>query len=635
MVNNINPNQDKLNLLNTITPQGETEDAADDISNYTPPDLSASQLQAYQAQYQPAFSPLPTNAYYPNIGHNVGVGNYAGSEIGSTTLFAPGGALVPFAAIDARDAAVKGAAAKKARDIENFRKAYQSPTTKHVVVQKDLTEAYNKGLQQWNQNALKKSGGDQALANQMLMQDPNFTAWNKSMQDFAKYHDALVDKYAQFQKDMKDPNVVVSPETQKYGNDLMSSAAYHGGSPFSKEARDFENKFLGFSANYDVDKTVNTAIDKAIPNIEQLPPEYVTRGKNETATYLEKEFFTPEARKELAHNIFMEKFQGTGVTEEQVQKNVDAKLGEKIKRKTDTYDKYYKPEPKVEPDYSNAVETTARFNVNTGEGTKEAHLQSFIPLTAAHEKQELSFPINKGTKDLGDPELQDKTGSFKGTVSGFGIAYRDKATGKISTLTPEEVATQKENKTFNHNLEAIPIAMVNKKGAVAPLPTAQLNQLKLPLQVDDGEGGTREETEAETQERVNSVIAQHNADQESKLNKLVPVPIEQVEGKYPKKSGQKVSVDDKIKQVRQKAESENQQAASEASIYRDELKKDPAKLKEYNDRLLDHRKSADDKSGVTEKNYSVKGKAYPESAIKKAAEASGMTIDEYLKAVSK
>lgn len=592
-----------LNVLNSVQPRGEIQTEVDGINNYIPSDMSPDEVQAYKTQFQPSTGALPLNSYYPDANHNIGVGSYSGSEIGSTTLFAPGGGLVPLGMMDARDAAIQKAAMQKQRELDDFYKQYQSPTTKHVAVQKDLSNAYNQGLQQWNQNALKKAGGDQALANRILERDNNFRAWNKSMQDTAKFHDAIVEHAAQLAKDEKDPNFVLSPETKRLTGNLMSGVQYQGIDPFSNEGRDIGAKYMAASATYDLDKSVNTAIDKAIPTIEQLPPTFQGRGKNELATFLEKEYFTPEARKDLAHNIYMEKYQGTGITEEMVQKNVDAKLGEKIKRKTDTYDKYFKPE-KVEPDYSNTAETTAKFNVETGEGVKQAHIESFIPLTATHEKQEISFPINKGTKDLGDPELQGKTGSFKGTVSGFGVAYRDRTTGKISTLTPEEVAEQKADKTFNHNLEAIPIALVNKKGNVAPLPAAQLKQLQVPMQVDDAEGGTREETEQEVNERVNAAIAQHNADQESKLNKLVPVPIEEVEGKYPKKSGQKVSVDDKIKEVRQKAVTENEQAAKDASAYREELKKDPTKLKEYKEKLFDYRKSVEGKKETPSKKGS-------------------------------
>jgi hypothetical protein len=563
-----NSNLNILSFLDTIQPQGQIQTDVESINNYIPSDLSPDQVQAYQAQNQPSTGQLPLTAYYPDAGHNIGVGGYSGSEIGSTTLFAPGGGLVPLGMLDARDAAVKNAAMRKQKEMDDFYKQYQSPTTKHVAVQKDLSEAYNTGLQQWNQNALKKAGGDQALANRMLMQDNNFRAWNKSMQDTAKFHDAIVEHAAQLAKDEKDPNFVLSPETKRLTGNLMSGVQYQGIDPFSKEGRDIGAKYLAAAATYDIDKSVNTAIDKAIPTIDQLPPTFQGRGKNEIATFLEKEYFTPEARKALAHNIYMEKYIGTGVTEEMVQKNVDAKLGEKIKRKTDTYDKYFKPD-QVEPDYSIVPETNVKVNVNTSApGTinaipKEADIKSFVPLNATHEKQEISFPINKATKDLGGSALDEEAGSFKGTVSGFGIAYIDKASGKISVLTDEEMAEQQKAGKLNHNIRAVPVALVNKKGKVAPLPAAQLKQLLEPLQIGEldekGNKIMRDETEEEIQSRVNVAIAKHNEQQEEGLNKLIPVPIEEIEGKYPKKKGQKISVDDKISETKTKAQAMNEE----------------------------------------------------------------------------
>jgi hypothetical protein len=574
-----NSNLNMLSFLDGIQPQGQIQTDVESINNYVPADLSPDQVQAFQSQFSPSTGALPVSSYYPDVNHNIGVGSYSGSEIGSTTLFAPGGGLVPLGMLDARDAAVKHAAAQKQKSLDDFYKQYQSPTTKHVTVQKDLSEAYNSGLQQWNQNALKKAGGDQALANRMLMQDNSFRAWNKSMQDTAKFHDAIVEHAAQLAKDEKDPNFVMSPETRKLTGDLMSGVQYQGMDPFSKEGREIGAKYLAAAATYDIDKSVNTAIDKAIPTIEQLAPTFQGRGKNEIATYLEKEYFTPEARKQLAHNIYMEKYQGTGVTEEMVQKNVDAKLGEKIKRKTDTYDKYFKPEA-VEPDYSTVPETNVKVNVNVSPpGTinaipKEADIKSFIPLNAVHEKQEISFPINKATKDLGGSDLDEESGSFKGTVSGFGVAYIDRASGKISVLTDEEMAALQKAGKLNHNIQATPVALVNKKGKVSPLPAAQLKQLQEPI---------GDETEEQTQARVNAAIAKHNEEQEEGLNKLIPVPIEEIEGKYPKKKGQKISVDDKISEIKSKAQVMNEELKRKFDEAKNKSKEDlqnaPKKIK--------------------------------------------------------
>lgn len=438
----------------------------DDIQNYIPQDLSPEQQQAFQQQYQPANQQLSNEAYYPGMNNHINVGNYSGSEIGSTTLFAPGSALVPLGMMDARDAAVQQAALKKAKDIEDFKKKYQSPTTKHVAVQPKLTESYFSGLKQWNQNALKKAGGNQSLANKMLESDPQFQNWNKSMQDTAKFHDAIVDHSAQLHADEKDPNFVLDPELKQQQAKLMNGLAYMDKNPFSKEGQQIGKDFLATTALYDLDKAVNTTIDKAIPNIEQLDPTYVSRGKNETATYLEKEYFTPEARKALAHNLYMEKYQGSGITEDRVQRLIDAKLQPKIQRKTDTYDKWFKPDSTgaKESTYESVVPgTKTAFNINTGTeespSTKSIYAEKVYKTTATDEKKELSIPINKDMQDVQGKNIKSSTGHIKGTVSGIHLGFFDKNTNQY--LTEEQAKKYHGEAVKNHNIVQKPVAVIN------------------------------------------------------------------------------------------------------------------------------------------------------------------------------
>lgn len=511
-------NQRSLDILEKINPNINGFTNVSDIQNYTPQNLSPQQQQAFGQQYHPEMGALPNQEYYPDLHHQIGAGNYSGNEIGNTTLFAPGGGLVPVGLMDARDAAVHNAALKKAKDIEDFNKQYQSPTTKHVAVQKSLTDTYYQGLQDWQQNALKKAGGNQALANKMLQSDPRFNQWNKGMQDTAKFHDAIVEHAAQLHNDEKDPNFVLSPETKKANADLLSGVAYQGQSPFNEQGQQIGKKFIAAQALYDIDKTVNTAIDKAIPNIEQLSPTFQTRGKNETATYLEKEYFTPDARKELAHNIYMEKYQGTDITEDQVKKNLDAKLGEKIKRKTDTYDKWFKPDNVgAAEDYSNArpVSETS-FNVGAkagnGKGITEIYSDKSYKTTATDEQKKISVPISKHTVDTQGKGLNLKAGNVDGTVSQVFQGYYNKVQKRW--LNPQEVKDLKEGKVdVSHDIIARPAVMFN------------INQ-------DKGEKGAG-----------NSLI----------------LDVNEIKGKFPKKGKEKKSFDDVIEDLEKSTEAENAQ----------------------------------------------------------------------------
>lgn len=365
----------------------------------------------YQTQFEGNTGMLPANAYYPDLHHNTAVGGYSGSIVGSNTLFAPGGGLMPLGMMDARDAAVQRASIQRQKELDDWMKVHQAPTTKHVSVQKDLTNSYITGLQKYRQRALKQSNGNPYLANKILDNDANFQMWNKGMQDTAKYHDAIIEHSSQLHADEKDHNLVLSPETKRMNADLLSGIAYQKTDPFSPEAQNTHQKFLASQASYDLDKAVNAAIDKAIPTIEQLPPLYTSRGKNETATYLEKEYFTPEQRDAIIDATYNQLYKGTDVTRDMVARKVNGMLGEKIKRKTDTYDKWHKPDKEDEghkvSDISNESDAISG-NVLISDGTtRPGEFESFDRLTL---KKPVKIILPVGTKavNLKNGSVPDK-----------------------------------------------------------------------------------------------------------------------------------------------------------------------------------------------------------------------------------
>lgn len=452
------PNTD---FLNNIQARGQQNTLTDDINNYTPPDLSPEQLSAYKDSV-PETGALPNTAYYPDINHNIAVGNYSGSEIGSTTLFAPGGGLVPIGMMDARDLAAQKAAMMKAKQIEDFRNKYKSPNTKLQTVQPKLTSEYMNFLSKSQQAALKKSGGNQLLANKMLENDPKFQERNKNYQDFAKLYDNVVDHSAQLDLQEKDPNFVVDPRTRQHQKNLLSSLEALGTEgPFSENARNIANKFIASKANYDLDKAVNVAIDKAIPNIEQLPPEYVQRGKNETATYLEKEYFTPEQKKKIAESTYNEHFLGTDVPLSAVEDKVNAMLGEKVKRKTDTYDKWFKPDANATSYDDNAVISESGENVTSKGEVVNSHTEHFVPTNSNDQKKELKFSISKDMTTADGSPITNKTGYVQGSVQGIGVKPYYKKEKRF--LTDAEVKVMKERGTYDttDDIEMKPVAVFN------------------------------------------------------------------------------------------------------------------------------------------------------------------------------
>jgi hypothetical protein len=506
-------------ILDSISPKGEDFNV-NDISSYTPSDMSPQQKESFNNMYSPSTGPLPVSTYYPGINHNIGVGTYSGSQIGSATLFAPGGDLVPLGLLDARDLAMKQAAMKKAKDLEDFNKQYQSPTTKHTAVQKSLTDSYFDGLNKWIGNATQKAGGDQATAINMLKNDVGFQRWNKGMQDRAKMQDQGVEIAAQLQSAEKDENFVLSPETRNAMKSFLSGE-YAGADPFSKEGTQFTKNFISMKANYDLDKAVNDSLTKAIPNLEQLPPTFQGRGKNELATFLEKEYFTPEQKKSIAHDIFMEKFQGTGITEDQVLKNLEAKTGEKIKRHVQHYDKWFKPDTSGnETDYTNAApQSETSFNVSVPSSTPgqksktlEIYGANSFKTSADDEKKEISITAGPNTVDLQGKKIHEKAGQLKGTVSQIFTGYYDKA--RKRWLSPQETKDFKEGKMGSANdIIAKPAVMFN-------------------IKKEEGDKGPG--------------------------NALI-LDVNDVKGKYPKKGNQKKSFDDLISDLEVATETENKE----------------------------------------------------------------------------
>ena len=197
------------NVLNDIK-AADPENAqvgVEDVNKYTPPDFTPEMSDAY-AEYQksntPATGALSENAYYPGgVNRPTGVGTYSGSLIGSTTLFAPGAGVVPLGMLDARDAAVQKAAYKKQKDVSDFRDKFKAPTSKLTNINEKLTSQYFGFVDDSWKEAMKKSGGDASKATFLLKNDPAFKAKEKSYQDYAKHGDAIVNKVAQDEQEIK------------------------------------------------------------------------------------------------------------------------------------------------------------------------------------------------------------------------------------------------------------------------------------------------------------------------------------------------------------------------------------------------------------------------------------------------
>lgn len=315
----------KQSVLDTIKSKSKgTPLSVNDFgSDYAPTGLTPSQEKMYQ-QSQEANTPqtgrLHTEDYYPGINHNVGVGNYSGNIIGSTTLFAPGGALVPVGMMDARDKAVQQAAQAKAAEVDAFKaKHSQAPTSKLVNVNDKLTKDYYGFIDSSWQQAMRKSNNDPNKAKFILEQDPQFAAKEKAYQDKAKYSDAIFDKMSKDDEDIKTGKFVATPTYLKTRNELATS--------FDSSHPDFQNLGNNFRKLH-VEREFGDALNDASKQLflEQHAGTYTSTDDPDFVRDYEttSKQYTPE-QKEYLKNTMNAIYEGSDYhTPEYIDRNVDA-----------------------------------------------------------------------------------------------------------------------------------------------------------------------------------------------------------------------------------------------------------------------------------------------------------------------
>lgn len=432
-------------------------------NNYVPQEWSPQQQSAYAAQNKPVSDKLNPEDYYPTLHHNINVGNYSGSEIGSTTLFAPAGRIVPLGIRDARDAAVHKQVLQKLKEQDDFDKKYNSPTTKHVAVQEELSHNYQEGLHQWVDNAKKKYGQNWA---QELPRDRDFNAWNKSNQDLAKYHDQIANHMAELDMAEKDPNFVLSPDLRKIHSDMKSGIySLSTGGINTRKTRDIESDYLASKGQYDLEKLANDVVPKMQKEIteEPLTNKSVSGYVNGHAVTNQKteEGISPERLDAVAHNEYMAKYQGTNISEQQVKdafKNVAA-------HKTTYQSTAIAPPPErqhKEDDYNNIpVQSGGVFNTGyknaKGEQVegKNFYAESVYNAGANDTKKTLSFAQSNKHMDFSSGKLSEKIGNIEGNVQGVSTIPYDIKTGKTYSMEDVNSGALKGNPNVRYKTKVV------------------------------------------------------------------------------------------------------------------------------------------------------------------------------------
>lgn len=248
-------------ILNNLQSNGNYSDiTAQDMISYVPDDLSPemkNQLAQQDFMRKNASpGPLPIEQYYPGISDPIAKGNYSGSVIGSTTLFAPGAAMMPYGVVAAREKAIQDASMKRMSEIDNFQKQFQAPVTKHSSVQKNLNDLYYSGLQQWVGNAKKKYGQDWSS---LLQNDINFQKWNRSMNTLKEQEDFMVDRVAGLKKEIDSGKFVATPELSKAMDDFFTGVKGLAQGPGNTQGYGLADSVLAFNTEYELNKVLNEA----------------------------------------------------------------------------------------------------------------------------------------------------------------------------------------------------------------------------------------------------------------------------------------------------------------------------------------------------------------------------------------
>lgn len=318
----------------------------------------------YQRANNPSAGMLPVHQYYPTLGENVAVGGYSGNQIGSTTLFAPGGAVVPLGMLDARDKAIQAAALKKQADVDNFLKKFKSPTSKLVNINDQLRDEYFNHLEGAWSSALKSSGGDPSKAAFSLKNNMDFQQREKAFHDLAKFGDDIVLKVAKDEEEIKSGRFVPTPTYKE-----LKTKLYTALDPNDPEFKNSGNIFRKMQLERDFSDAFNEVTKKMVA--DQTGYAYDKMNDPEFAKVYEGTIkqWSPEQKKAVADALSENIYGGSDYfTKEKIQRDVNGLLsGKQVERKEQLV---RKPEPEGGADFTYTDNDIAKEPSSTNVFTK-------------------------------------------------------------------------------------------------------------------------------------------------------------------------------------------------------------------------------------------------------------------------
>jgi len=234
------------------------------------PDLTVDDMLGYHPEDVTSTGALPESTYFPGMNQPTAVGNYSGSIVGNNTLFAAP-AYVPFGIVDARQKALQLAASHKAKSDEDFLNRMKAPVTTLTANQPELERKHNEWLNNTIADAQKRYGDNWVRG---LKNDPKFHQERQKFETIARYNDDAVNFISNLQEDNRHGRYVPK-EAEELSNKIMSG--YAGLGDPSATTIDFQD--IAKAKSYENYGKVLNQYDKLIqPLVNESLQDPINRG---------------------------------------------------------------------------------------------------------------------------------------------------------------------------------------------------------------------------------------------------------------------------------------------------------------------------------------------------------------------
>lgn len=160
--------------------------------------------------------------YFPSELNNIQKGAYTGSMIGSNPIYAPS-QLMPYGLIDARQNALAQAADQKAAEDEEWaNKMMKAPETKRKAVQQTMQDSFYKGLGELKAKYIKEHPNEAANPWIGMSKDLNTQQWLQTQQSKAQREDEAVESLAKFQTEAEKPGKMLFDQQKQDMADFLN-----------------------------------------------------------------------------------------------------------------------------------------------------------------------------------------------------------------------------------------------------------------------------------------------------------------------------------------------------------------------------------------------------------------------------